>query len=192
MAKEKVRQVLHYDNVEIGTSDFRTLVGSSTGNGISVEPVRVYYDNLPLRDGWIKLNFAIGDEDKTDTVYFVDPAKITNEPFWVRGCNSLGKPHPTILKSYPHLMGEQEVRVLSVESFLAMCDISGIGFLKIDTEGYDLKILKAFLKTDVRPLKIQFESNELTDGIEYSQVINELSQYDCKRVQFDTVCEQKK
>lgn len=180
-----------YDNIEIGTSDFRTLISHAEGTGISVEPVPVYFNNLPDREGWIKVNCAISDTDRKDTVYYVDPEKITSEPDWVRGCNSLGKPHPTILKMYPHLVETQRVDVMSVGSFFSVYKVDRVNFLKIDTEGHDITILRSLLKTRVRPNVIQFESNVLTDKSEYRDIINRLKEYECKRIGIDTFCQYK-
>lgn len=179
---------MHYENIEIGTSDFRTLIGNTKGNGISIEPVPFYFNNLPDVDGWIKLNCAISDKDGKETIYYVDPDKITDEPFWVRGCNSIGRPHPTVQKNYPHLMESMEVNVMSVDTFFIKYDVTSVGYLKIDTEGHDITILNALLNTDVRPDIIQFESNVLTDKVEYIKIMRRLKSYNCKRVKFDTVC----
>lgn len=180
---------MHYANIEIGTSDFRTLIGNRKGNGISIEPVPCYFNNLPNAEGWVKLNCAVSDRDGKATIYYVNPDKITTEPNWVRGCNSIGNPHPTIKKDYPHLMDCVEVDVISVETLIETCDITSVDYLKIDTEGHDITILKALLKTNIRPKYIQFESNILTDRVEYIQIIQSLYEYKTKRERFDTLCE---
>ena len=111
--KKEGETPLLFDYIEIGTSDFRTL-SQSQGKGISVEPVKVYYDNLIITEGSYKLNVAISDHIGKCTVYWVNPDKIANEPDWVRGCNSINKPHPTMLKKYPHLVEAKEVGVITM------------------------------------------------------------------------------
>lgn len=180
---------MHYSNIEIGTSDFRTLIGNEKGNGISIEPVPCYFKNLPDQKDWIKLNCAVSDYNGKADVYYVNPDKITTEPYWVRGCNSIGKPHPTILRSYPHLIECMEIEVISVASLIEKYDIESVGLLKIDTEGHDITIMNALLDTDLRPDKIIFESNVLTNENDYNKVIERLYEYQTKRVNFDTVCE---
>lgn len=177
-----------FDNIEIGTSDFRTLIESAEGNGISIEPVPCYFDNLPNRKDWIKLNCAISDYDGKATMYYVNPDKITFEPYWVRGCNSIGKPHPTIQHNYPHLVETKEVEVLSVQTLFERYSVKEVKFMKIDTEGHDITILRALLKTKVRPEKILFESNVLTDNDDYLDILSKLHEYDCKKEGFDTIC----
>jgi len=48
---------MKYDFVEIGTSDFDTLIETATDatRGLSIEPVRYYLDRLPERAGVKKL-----------------------------------------------------------------------------------------------------------------------------------------
>ena len=39
---------MHYDFIEVGTSDFRTLIQTCGPNeiGLSIEPIKMYLDNL--------------------------------------------------------------------------------------------------------------------------------------------------
>jgi hypothetical protein len=41
---------MRYDFIEIGTSDFETLLQESSGVGLSIEPLKFYLDNLPNKD----------------------------------------------------------------------------------------------------------------------------------------------
>ena len=52
---------IEYDFVEIGTSDFDTLIQASDGTlrGLSVEPIKFYLDNLPDKVLVTKVNCAI-------------------------------------------------------------------------------------------------------------------------------------
>lgn len=54
-------------------------------------------------------------------------------------------------------------------------NINGVFYLKIDTEGHDCTILTKFLKditdNEMLPHKILFESNSLTDRIDFINII---------------------
>lgn len=182
---------MHYNNIEIGTSDFKTLIESADGNGISIEAVPCYYNNLPNRKGWEKLNFAISDENKIVKVYWVNPEKITIEPVWVRGCNSINKPHPTIERMFPHLVDVCEVECITMFELFSWYDIESVDYLKIDTEGHDTIILKDYLRAEL-PLakKIQFESNILTPPKAYQETVELLKEkgYRIQKNGFDTIC----
>lgn len=91
------------DFLEIGTSDFDTLIQVADDNtiGISVEPIKFYLDNLPSPKNVEKVNAAISITGSSEDIpLFFIPPHIINEkglPKWVRGCNCLGKMHPTIV-----------------------------------------------------------------------------------------------
>lgn len=69
----------HFNYLEIGTSDFDTLLERHLWRGdiygISVEPLRSYFELLPGGTGSSKvlLNVAISDHDGYENLYFVRP-----------------------------------------------------------------------------------------------------------------------
>ena len=56
-------KLIDYDFIEIGTSNFDTLIQScdSTTKGISVDAVKYYIDALPNKENCIKLNLGISN-----------------------------------------------------------------------------------------------------------------------------------
>ena len=68
---------MKYDFIEIGTSDFDTLIQSSntTTKGISIEPLKFYLDNLPNNDNIIKSNYAVSNFNGKIDIYYVPPKK---------------------------------------------------------------------------------------------------------------------
>lgn len=156
----------HIDFIEIGTSDFRTLAKSEQV-GICVEPVLVYLDRLPNRKGLTKINAAVSDTNGTGLVYYCDPNVIEAQqlPQWLKGCNSINNPHPTVEKMFSHipeLVKTHEVDFVTIDKIFD--GIESIDFLKIDTEGHDCKILEFMFGLENIPeiRKIQFESNSLS------------------------------
>ena len=182
---------MHFDNIEIGTSDFRTLIGEATGNGISVEPVPYYFDRLPDRPRWYKDNVAISNKIGIMEIYFCNPNFLHLYPDWIRGCNSVGHVHPS-LDTY---CDKAHITSTLVESItLGMLqdrhNITSVGLLKIDTEGHDAVILNDMLDTGFPlPERILFESNSLMAESVYNALIKRLSgRYRIRRKQFDTEC----
>ena len=52
--------MVFYNYIEIGTSDFDTEIQKDNNNhGISIEPIKYYYDKLPIKENSTKLNIAI-------------------------------------------------------------------------------------------------------------------------------------
>lgn len=181
--------------VEIGTSDFRTKAGEV--DGLFIEPVKSYFDRLPDCN---KENIAISNRTGTVKVFYLNPEDIEELklPYWARGCNSIGKPHPTMFKLLTHLFGkggkdyikEAEVKVERIKTVLDRHNITSIDELKIDTEGHDTVILNDYLDTvDFLPDKIIFEANDLSSITELNKTINKLKRkgYRTKKYKNDII-----
>lgn len=165
----------HYDFIEIGTSNFKTLIEKADDNtvGISVEPLSCYLNQLPNKPKVIKENVAISLNNSTEPIeiYYI-PEKVIYEndlPKWLRGCNSLNKLHKDHirLRLQKHVVVEK-VNQISISSLLEKHSVESIDLLKIDTEGGDCDILlnlKKYLVNKTKnyyPKKIKFETNSLT------------------------------
>lgn len=167
---------MKYDFVEIGTSDFDTLIeqASDTTVGLSIEPIKHYLDSLPDKPNVKKLNCAVSKSNQCEIlqVFYVPTQAIVenNLPDWLRGCNSVGDYH------YQHrrlgiteLVKKNYIPCYPIRNIFLDNNITELDFLKIDTEGADCDIMLGlydFLVTQgpsLRPQKIQFESNELSD-----------------------------
>ena len=165
--------MVHYDFIEIGTSDFDTMIekATDTDRGISVEPVKQYLDNLPCRKNCIKVQAAISNKNGIATIWYL--SEQINKQYkmvqWSRGCNRLGEPHPMI-KSYFDSIGvncldvytRKDVRSITLIDLMKRYNVTGFTTLKIDTEGHDTVILNHFANnaTDKQlPTNIIFETN---------------------------------
>ena len=92
---------MNYDFIEIGTSDFDSLIQEDNNNvGISIEPVKFLLDNLPEKDNVIKLNCAISDRDGDANIFWIHPKDVDSYdlPWWLKGCSSLYSPHPGMIR----------------------------------------------------------------------------------------------
>src|SRR5437660_342649 len=90
-----------FDFIEIGTSDFNTLIQSSEDErGLSIEPIKTYLDRLPDKKNVQKLNIAISNKLGTCKVYYMSEEDIVkhNFPDAARGCNSIDSYHKSILR----------------------------------------------------------------------------------------------
>lgn len=174
---------MKYDFIEIGTSNFNTLiqVANSSTVGISIEPIQYYLDQLPNLPGVKKLNCAVSRTNQNEMleVYYVTEADVVAHqlPDWLRGCNAVGEYHfqHTNL-GIEHLVQKQLVPCLPIGAVFDQNDVSELEYLKIDTEGSDCAImlhLATYLKTQPQsryPKKIMFESNELAMPAQVEQV----------------------
>jgi hypothetical protein len=171
---------MHYDFIEIGTSDFDTLVASADEHafGICVEPVKYYLDRLPRKPNVRYVCCAIADSEgpaETD-VYWVHPDDIErlSLPYWLRGCNSIGAPHPRHFDRdiIPPLLKRDRITMMSMCRLFEENGVTSVGQLKLDTEGMDCWILLAMARCPnlCHPQSIFFETNLLTPQADVDRV----------------------
>lgn len=167
---------MKYDFVEIGTSNFNTLIESAGNNtvGISIEPILYYLNCLPNKVLVKKLNIAISPINKRELieVYYI-PENIINAlklPDWLKGCNSVGNYHYQHLQlNLQHLVVKNMIESIPIKDLFDENNITSLDYLKIDTEGTDADILShlfIYLSDKPKsyfPKKICFESNSLTE-----------------------------
>ena len=166
--------MIDLDFVEIGTSDFNTLIQkcNDDASGISIEPIKVYLDRLPNKKFVKKINCAISfnDTESITEIYYISEENIKkyNLSEKLKGCNSIGKYHPQhVEKQLQHLVSIDKIQQIPLSAILINNNIRGISFLKIDTEGSDAEIMLHFYEYIVNrpkqswPKRILFESNQL-------------------------------
>lgn len=171
---------MKYDFVEIGTSDFDALIETATDatRGISIEPIQYYLDRLPNPAGVIKLCCAVSTTARPAMLemYYVPDSAIKEHglPEWLRGCNSIGDYHLQHKKlGIEHLIRVTHVPAYPLASIFEQHQVTELDLLKIDTEGQDADILLSSAEhMTVRPSKIIFESNELSDAAKVQQVVD--------------------
>ena len=174
---------MKYDFIEIGTSNFDTLLQGATSStvGISIEPVQHYLDQLPDLPGVKKLNCAVSKNNQIEMldVYYISEDDIAKHqlPSWFIGCNAVGEYHVQHIScKLEHLVKKQPVLCLPIGEVFDQNNVSELDYLKMDTESSDCVImlhLSEYLKTQPTtryPKKIMFESNELAVPAQIEQV----------------------
>eukprot|EP00434_Breviolum_minutum_P030444 symbB.v1.2.026923.t1/scaffold2730.1/size72026/7 len=163
----------HFNYLEIGTSDFDTLLERHLWRGdiygISVEPLRSYFELLPGGTGSSKvlLNVAISDHDGYENLYFVRPELVEAYmgsqnlcqqrelqqlgferclPGWMRGASSI-KRLPEGVRQFlgeamNSVIAKVQVPCMTYETLVTVYGVGSLDILKIDTEGFDHEILR--------------------------------------------------
>lgn len=162
---------MRFDFIDIGTADFDYTVPKRGESGVHVEPLAIYLDRIPRYPGCLKVNAAIADDD-TVTVHYVDPLLLDGDPSlpqWLRGCSSIGIPHPTAAKV---LLGRgldparhiltAEVEAMTFAELCSRCGITSVGRVKIDAEGHDCHIVRQVIESGILPETISYETNRLS------------------------------
>lgn len=165
--------------MDIGTSDFDTSAELLRENEyvLLVEPVFHYLKNIADRPGVIKAPFAISDHNGYADIYHIPETDISKLglPDWLRGCNSLGKPHKLAFQEWPHVTQQQlTVPTITFQTLIDVYSIESIRNVKIDTEGHDHVILAQILNF-VQQLNIQSIMFEyIGDWNENAQILDQL------------------
>lgn len=182
----------YFDFIEIGSADFETLIETVNDEvrGITVEPLKEYFDRLPNKKSVVKVQAAISDKDGTDLIYYVDKAKIEEHglPEWTSGSNSLGQPHPFLTKFfgedfYSDLVETREVKTMTFQTLVSTYNVQKVRLLKIDAEGHDHVILKGYLEVceknpNLLAETIHCEYDKLVSNVkEMDKVLKEFEKY---------------
>ena len=183
------------DFIEIGTSDFETLIQSTENQiGLSIDAVSLYLDRLPNNPTVTKLNYAISNYSGTTNAYYIHPEDINkhNLSWYLKGCNSIGEPHKVTVrelkeKNLEHLLVTEEVEVLTWKDLVKRHNIESVKTLKIDAEGHDTIIVDNIMEGghNVYPETIIFEANELTSYKDRTDTIKKAIKSGYKFIDFN-------
>jgi len=129
-----------------------------------LEPIPVYYEQLKILYENYKnvhtYNYAITKKTEVDYINYIPPAD--NMPVWLKGCSSFFSDknvingmqtrnlddsiapfvNETVMKYIKNNIQKLPVNCLSFKDFIELSKISNIDILVVDTEGYELEILK--------------------------------------------------
>lgn len=179
---------MHYDFIEIGTSDFDTFVDGHLEYGkpgcpdhfvgLCIDPIYEYVIlGLSNKPRVTKVVAAVSDCDGTAEIHYIPEDTIKKYDFlpWTRGCNRINDYHP-FTELEPNRVGldvkpeniavKRTVPKISVNTLIQTYLIESCDYLRIDTEGHDSTIIKAFVKAwkqnlMEKPKKIEFECHPL-------------------------------
>jgi len=175
---------MHFDFVDIGTCDFETgadeIIHNNNYNILLVEPLKFYLDELPSHQNIFKLNKAIGNKQDIVDIFYVEEELINqhNMPKWLKGCNSVEKPHTLLIEKLSQfnvplsVVKHIKVEMITFDTMCQMFNIESIGKLKIDTEGYDHIILKDVYRKISKGFKVS------TIIFEYQEYMNNTHRLD--------------
>lgn len=195
---KNMTDLIDYDFIEIGTSDFNTVIENATDEtiGLSIEPIKYYIDKLPDKKNVKKLNVAISDRDGNIDIYYIPEHVITehNLQYWLKGCNSVNKKHKHH-ENFDSLVEKETVPVVDIVTLFISQRVRGIKYLKIDVEGHDCVILNSmynYIKLMPKiffPKQIIFQSREHTDPIDIYDIYDKFTSigYAIKNTEWNTI-----
>jgi len=175
--------LIDYDFIEIGTSNFKTLIehADDSTKGISVDSVKYYVDILPDKQNVKKINAAISNVNTISNVYYI-PENIIEQnglDSWFRGCNCINDYHPLhITHNVSHLCTIEKVRTITMNELFYQNKVRNVRYLKVTAEGHDCVILKdlyfyiRYLPDIFYPNKILFRTNQNLKITDVNEIID--------------------
>ena len=126
--------------------------------GVSVDALPVYVEALPKTlpaHAHAALNFAVMTavpHEPTVPVFYVHPRDLEQHglPHWLRGCNRVGRVHPTGMRELERrglsrLMREEPVAQRSLPALLDDVGACRLRLMKVDVEGLDAALVLAYV-----------------------------------------------
>lgn len=134
--------------------------------GVLVEPVARLFEQLKYNyqtaAGLEFENVAISDHDGVEMFYRMD----ASAPPW---CSQLGScrrevvlAHKYMLPGFERFLIEERVKCISFKTLVERHDLTDLDIILIDTEGYDLQILRQVDFARVRPELVIYEQQHLS------------------------------
>jgi FkbM family methyltransferase len=167
--------------IEVGSCDFDTCerLINNGWSGIVIEPVKYYYDKLPKYPNIKYENIAISDKKGESSIHYINPETIKNkEQEWLRGISSIkSETGPLSLEENSFMKDNIIIQKVNTDTLQNICDkynVRNIDYLKIDTEGYDLIVLKGLDldKVNVKMIKIEHKHLNVDKIIEHLKKYN--------------------
>lgn len=193
-----------YDFIEIGCSDFGTLIQNnefSDAVGMSIEPVKEHLDRLPTTPFVKKICGAISNVSGSIKIFYI-PDSVCREynlPKWIKETNRVNEFHPTVVRYLTKhdlplsLIACDIAPVYTIAELFEMNSVNSIGYLKIDTEGHDVIIMNSYLdycsdKPHLLAKSIKFESNSLSNKEDVEKIKRRLQDlgYEVRSTYTDT------
>lgn len=158
--------------IQIGANDGKrfdpifNIVNTLKLNGLVVEPIKEYFEELQRNyDGTevVPVNKAIYFKNQKLTMYRVNSKNTL--PEWTKGIASINPEHFRKSRTHKSYIIEEVVDGITFEKLLQEYNVTKLDFLQIDTEGYDIEIIKMIPFNKIKPTLIHFEHGIKEDVI---------------------------
>lgn len=133
--------------------------------GVAVEPLDEFFQKLQLNYSFYNLvrpvRYALHPTDTSMTIFKLNPLKYCDYGHWASGIASFNKSHLIKHNILETDIIEEIVPCISLMKLIADNNLEGIDYLQIDTEGFDVEILKMIDFNYISPKLIRFEYSNL-------------------------------
>ena len=161
-------------------------------SGLLIEPqpelFKALENNYSKQPAIFCVNCAVHPGLSEVHLYRVNPAYLNQKPQWANGIGSLQAEHITNAGIAPEHIEIIKVRAAPLMELIRQANIQHIDLLQIDTEGFDLEVLKMFDFTSIKPRYIRIEIQGLSGPDQQSvQAILQQQRYQGHRYGMDWI-----
>ncbi|CAM4153139.1 FkbM family methyltransferase [Gillisia hiemivivida] len=161
-----------FNFIQVGANDgisfdfLYEFVITRKSSGVVIEPVSDYFKELVnnYKDfpDIIKINKAIHSFEKSKKIFKIKNSSRHKYYDWVKGIASFDENHHNKTNISKEDMEEEHVQADTLMNIITdFYSNKKIDYLQVDTEGYDLEILKMLDYTIIKPLIIKYEHSNL-------------------------------
>ncbi len=166
--------------LQIGANDgvvndpIREHILASNWQCLLVEPVPYIFARLQKNYRWIDrvkcLNAAVSDTADEMEFYYIKEDALSSLPHWASQIGSFSSEH--IRKHLGELdsnwIANRKLQIMSIQDLLQDAGVKDFDLIHLDVEGFESRLIKAFLEIGKTPRAVLFESHHL--GAEQSEV----------------------
>ncbi len=152
--------------------------------GVAVEPLEEFFKKLQLNYSFYNLvrpvRYALHPTEKNMTIFKLNPLKYCDYGYWANGIASFNKNHLIKHNILERDIIEEIVPCINLMELITNNNLEKIDYLQIDTEGFDVEVLKMIDFNCISPKLIRFEYSNLNRE-ELNTAIDILSNYTLKK-----------
>lgn len=160
---------MKYDYIEIGISNTENLCQKyPDGIGITIEPLKFYFDRIKTSTNHVKLNISISDDNGKVAIFYVDPISFHQENSSLDSKITYGvKNPPSDILQYLTNIGRLDLLKSTVvdcidwDTLVSRHDISDIDILKLNISSQNVELITSILSSEsqIRPKEIYLYYN---------------------------------
>ncbi|WP_411768216.1 FkbM family methyltransferase [Winogradskyella sp. A3E31] len=158
--------------VQVGANDgvsfdnLYEVVTKRKSKGLVIEPLEEYYtqlvENYKVYPEIIPIKKAVHPTASQITIYKVAKSALHKYPDWVKGIASVDPKHHLKINVASEDMEKEEVSCMPLMALIKNSGMLNLDYIQIDTEGFDLEVLKMINFSTVKPVLIKYESVNLS------------------------------
>lgn len=159
--------------LQIGANDgvvndpIREHILASNWQCVLVEPVPYLFARLEKNYRWIErvkcLNAAVSDTADEMEFYYIKEEALPSLPHWASQIGSFSSEHirKHLGEIEPNWIASRKLKIMSMHDLLQNAGVKDFDLIHLDVEGFESRLIKAFLEIGLMPRAVLYESHHL-------------------------------